>query len=67
VYQSGEAGIHLPLQYDTSYRSFSIMDDTKVADIAGKTFALQHLIDGVRAAYQNNSQEYIDISIPIKK
>ena len=67
LYQSGEAGIHLPLQYDTSYRALSIMDDSKVSDIAGKTFALQHLIDGVRAAYQNNSQDYIDISIPIKK
>lgn len=67
VYQSGEAGIQLPLQYDTSYKALSIMDDTKVTDIAGKTFALQHLIDGVRAAYQNNSQDYIDISIPIKK
>jgi hypothetical protein len=67
LYQSGEAGIHLPLQYDTSYRSLSIMDDSKVTDIAGKTFALQHLIDGVKAAYENNNQDYIDISIPIKK
>lgn len=67
LYQSGEAGIHLPLQYDTSYRSLSIMDDSRVTDIAGKTFALQHLIDGVKAAYENNNQDYIDISIPIKK
>jgi len=67
VYQSGNVSLHLPLQYDTSYRALSIMDDSKVTDISGKTFALQHLIDGVREAYQNNNQDYIDISIPIKK
>ncbi|ACU61961.1 hypothetical protein [Chitinophaga pinensis] len=67
VYQSGNVTLHLPLQYDTSYRALSIMDDSKVTDIDGKTFALQHLIDGVREAYQNNNQDYIDISIPIKK
>ncbi|SFM82307.1 hypothetical protein SAMN05428949_0920 [Chitinophaga sp. YR627] len=67
VYHSGNISLHLPLQYDTSYRTLSIMDDSKITDIGGKTFALQHLIDGVREAYQNNNQDYIDISIPIKK
>ncbi|MEJ7677477.1 MAG: hypothetical protein WKG06_06320 [Segetibacter sp.] len=59
--------ITLPLQYDTSYRKLSIMDDRKVANISGKTFAFQHLVDGVRSAYQNSNQEFINISIPIKK
>lgn len=57
----------LPLQYDTSYRNLSIMDDRSAANLAGKTFAFQHLVDGVRSAYQNSNQEFIHISIPIKK
>ena len=65
--QSGEAAINLPLRYDTSYSALSIMDDRDVNNIAGKTFALQHLIDGVIAAYHNKKQNFINISIPIKK
>lgn len=68
VYKSqADLKISLPLQYDTAYRNLSIMDDRKVADISGKTFAFQHLVDGVRSAYQNSNQEFIRISIPIKK
>lgn len=59
--------INLPLQYDTSYRNLSIMDDRKIASIAGKTFAFEYLVDGVRSAYQNNNQDFISISIPVKK
>ena len=59
--------ISLPLQYDTSYRKLSIMDDRKKADISGKTFAFEYLVDGVRAAYQNPNQNFITISIPVKK
>ena len=62
-----EIKISLPLQYDTSYRKLSIMDDRKIADISGKTFAFQYLVDGVRSAYQNSNKEFIDISVPIKK
>ncbi len=68
MYKSNtEMKISLPLQYDTSYHSQSIMDDRNVKDISGKTFALEHLIDGVRAAYQNPNQDFISITIPIKK
>ena len=62
----GELKFTLPLQYDTSYKSLSIMDDRNVSAISGKTFAFEYLIDGVRAAYQNPNQEFINISIPIK-
>ncbi|TKK71522.1 hypothetical protein FC093_00405 [Ilyomonas limi] len=57
----------LPLQYDTSYRKLSIMDDRNVANISGKTFGFEYLVDGVRAAYQNPNQDFISIDIPIKK
>src|SRR4051812_12235458 len=64
---SGELQMALPLQYDTSYRKLSIMDDRNVANISGKTFGFEYLVDGVRAAYQNPTQDFITIAIPIKK
>ncbi len=68
VYKANiEMKISLPLQYDTSYRNISIMDDRSLKNISGKTFAFEHLVDGVRAAYQNPNQDFISISIPIKK
>jgi hypothetical protein len=57
----------LPLQYDTSYRKLSVMDDRNITNISGKTFGFQYLVDGVRAAYQNPNQDFISIDIPIKK
>lgn len=67
IYKSGTIQLSLPLQYDTSYRNQSIMDDRDVAGISGKTFSFEHLVDGVRNAYQNNSQNFIHLSIPVKK
>lgn len=67
VFNAGNINLTLPFRYDTTYRSQSIMDDRNVAEISGKTFAFQHLIDGVREAYQHSNQYYITISIPIKK
>lgn len=68
VYKSNAALLlSLPLQYDTTYRRLSVMDDRSVATMAGKTFGLEHLVDGVRAAYQNPNQHFINISIPVKK
>lgn len=57
----------LPLKYDTSYRKISIIDDRNKSDISGKTFGFEYLVDGVRAAYQNPNQDFVTISIPIKK
>lgn len=62
-----EMKMTLPLQYDTAYRNISIMDDRNIKDISGKTFAFRHLVDGVRAAYQSPDQNFIAISIPVKK
>ena len=62
-----EISFRLPLQYDTSYRKLSIMDDRNIANISGKTFGFEYLVDGVRAAYQNPSQDFISVTIPIKK
>lgn len=66
AHKSGNLDLVLPLSYDTAYKRISIMDDRNVEDIEGKTFALEHLIDGVRIAYQDNSQNFIQLSIPVK-
>ncbi len=63
------ASIHtyLPLVYDTWYFDWSIMDDTKISTIEGKTFAFEYLIQGVTEAYSNRDANYIDFSINLKK
>lgn len=67
IYQSGDVKLSMPFDFDTSYTALSVMDDRTPAAIAGKTFALQHLIDGVTAAYGNTAKYYVNISIPLKK
>jgi len=67
IYQSGDVKLSMPLEFDTSYRALSIMDDRTPDAISGKTFALQHLIDGVTEAYDNTDKYYVNISIPLKK
>lgn len=59
--------VSLPLEYSTEYEKWSIMDDRNVSDISGKTFAFIHLVDGVREAYQRKNQDFINISIKLKK
>lgn len=57
----------LPLKFDETYKPISIMDDRTIDLLDSKTFALEHLIDGVREAYENQNKNYISISIPVKK
>ena len=63
----GNIELELPLKYDTLYKKFSTMDDRKKDSLAGKTFAFEHLVDGVRTAYEDLNQRFIHISIPVKK
>jgi hypothetical protein len=63
----GSIGVKLPLLYDTAYKNWSIMDDRSKSSITNKTFAFEYLVDGIREAYQNNNEYYINISINIKK
>lgn len=68
LYQpNGTVSLQLPLKYDESYKNWSIMDDKNVTTIGKKTFAFEHLVDGVREAYQNSNENYINILINIKK
>jgi vacuolar-type H+-ATPase subunit F/Vma7 len=59
--------LKLPLIYDNTYKEMSTMDDRSLDAIPGKTFAFEHLIDGVREAYENSNDNFIHISIPVKK
>jgi hypothetical protein len=68
LYQSkGTITLQLPLKYDLGYKNWSVMDDKNVTAIGKKTFAFEHLVDGVKEAYQNNNENYINILINIKK
>jgi len=68
LYQSkGSVTLQLPLRYDTSYRNWSVMDDKNVKMIGKRTFAFEHLVNGVREAYQNNNENFINITINLKK
>ena len=59
--------LKLPLVYDNTYKEMSTMDDRTLESIPGKTFAFEHLIDGVKEAYENSNDNFIHISIPVKK
>ena len=68
LYQStGTIVLELPLRYDLAYKDWSVMDDRNVAGIGRKTFAFEHLVDGIREAYQNNNENYVHITINLKK
>ena len=47
--------VKLPVRYDTWYLKQSTMDDSKPDGRQGKTFALEHLMNGVRDAYETGS------------
>jgi hypothetical protein len=59
--------LKLPLVYDNTYKEMSTMDDRTLDAIPGKTFAFEHLVDGVREAYENSNDNFVHISIPVKK
>jgi len=58
----------LPLRYDTWYQDWSCMDDKNLSvSCSGKTFALEHLINGVREAYETKNADYINIDLKLQK
>lgn len=57
----------LPLQYDTWYLDWSVNDDKSITSLGKKTFAFEHLVNGVKEAYETRNKSYIDISIALKK
>lgn len=59
--------VSLPMKYDTWYKEWSTMNDKSVGGRQHKTFALEHLIDGVLEAYNSRNKEYINFSINLTK
>lgn len=60
--------ITLPVRYDTWYLGQSTMDDRTAGGRSGKTFALEHLMNGVRDAYETGSgtnQSFIQLTITL--
>lgn len=62
--------VKLPVRYDTWYLDQSTMDDRTAAGREGKTFALQHLMNGVRDAYETGSgsdKSFINLTITLEQ
>jgi len=65
--QEATIKVSLPLQYDTWYLDWSTSDDGDITATGNKTFALEHLINGVKEAYETKNKNYIDFLITLKK
>lgn len=59
--------VTLPLHYDTWYLDWSCIDDKDLSKVEGKTFALEHLITGVKDAYETKNKNYINFSLTLNK
>jgi hypothetical protein len=59
--------LKLPVKFDTWYTAWSTMDDRTPAGRQGKTFALQHLMTGVREAYQTGGNQFAEMTIKLAK
>ena len=63
-----EVEISLPAEAPTWHQAWSCMDDRNLAaTCAGKTFALEHLIQGVQDAYEERADSYVDLKVALKK
>jgi len=59
--------LDLPLEYDTWYKDWSVMDDRNIADAGRKTFAFEHLVNGVLEAYDTRNNSYLHLTLALKK
>ncbi|TAE27358.1 MAG: hypothetical protein EAZ91_16380 [Cytophagales bacterium] len=60
--------LRLPVRFDTWYETdWSTMDDRSPDGRRRKTFALVHLMNGVRGAYQTNTNDFVNFSFTLEK
>ncbi|HEX9956034.1 MAG TPA: hypothetical protein VGA96_02220 [Fibrella sp.] len=59
--------LRLPVRFDSWYTDWSTMDDRTAEGRRNKTFALEHLMNGVREAYQTNGNEFAAMTIKLNK
>lgn len=66
---AADVSVKLPVRFDDWYAEgkWSTMDDRTPAGRQGKTFALQHLMTGVREAYQSSANDFLNLSIKLEK
>ncbi len=60
--------LRLPVRFDNWYETdWSTMDDRTEAGRRKKTFALVHLMNGVREAYQTNTNDFVNFTFKLEK
>lgn len=60
--------LRLPVRFDNWYETdWSTMDDSSPDGRRRKTFALVHLMNGVREAYQTNTNDFVNFSFKLEK
>ncbi|WP_234734989.1 hypothetical protein [Tellurirhabdus bombi] len=60
--------IKLPVRFDNWYeKDWTTLDDRTAAGRRGKTFALQYLMSGVKEAYQSSTNDFLNLTIKLKK
>ncbi|WP_229311000.1 hypothetical protein [Larkinella soli] len=67
---AGEAAVtaRLPVRFDNWYeKEWTTMDDRIPAERQNKTFALQHLMNGVKEAYQSSTNDFLVLNFKLVK
>jgi len=65
---AADLNLRLPVRFDTWYeREWTTMDDRTPAGRQNKTFALNHLMNGVREAYQSAGNAFVDVKLRLEK
>jgi len=59
--------LRVPLKYDSWYENWSTMNDKNVKSLGKKTFALEHLVNGVMEAYNNTGKNFVDLKFKINQ
>ncbi|GAA4402288.1 hypothetical protein GCM10023187_17220 [Nibrella viscosa] len=57
----------LPVKFDNWPEQWSTMDDRTATGRQNKTFALQHLMNGVKEAYQSATNDFLQLTFKIEK
>lgn len=59
--------VRLPVRFDNWPEQWATMDDRTATGRQNKTFALQHLMNGVKEAYQSSTNDFLQINFKIEK
>lgn len=66
--EKAAVAIKLPVRFDDWYATgWSTMDDRSPASRFNKTFALVHLMNGVKEAYQSSTNDFLTLNLNLEK